>query len=366
MDEETTEHAPTYRYLQLDELDEVFALIQLTFGKSWPDLPIQVPPIEHLRWKVSGPQLRPDDPDAIDVDGRIVGYSGGSTRDCYVRGQRFPGFHGGDQCIHPDYQRRGLTAPWREWRDALPIPDSIDIGEGSTHPRLFMSQKRRGDRAFVANKIDNLTLYFKAPAFRRDGRLTARSILNTARLRARRVVNRLRWRRYPTPAPQMTIRTVDQFDERADTFWERARVAFDYAVVKDRQHLNWRYCDPRAGIYRIRAAERDGELTGFIVTAFRGGDSQVVDLLTLPNDEATLRALLEDAINAIRNEGATSLTVLMPRSHAYRETFSRYGFIPSKWVSNMGFTTRKDSPLDFVETDKHAQIHLAFGDSDHI
>ena len=142
--------------------------------------------------------------------------------------------------------------------------------------------------------------------------------------------------------------------------------AFDFAVVRDREHLNWRYCDPRAGVYSVRAAERDGDLAGFIVTAFRGGDSQLVDVLALPGDEGALRALIEDAIAALRDEGGTSLTVLMPRSHPYRETFHRYGFVPTKWVSNMGYREREDSLLDFVESDKDARLHVAFGDTDHI
>ncbi len=359
---------PIFRFMRPDDLDEVFELIQVTFGESWPDLPIQVAPIDHLRWKVSSPRVRPDAPEIIEVGGRIAGYAGGAgySRDVYVRGRRLPGWQGGDYCIHPDFQGQGLTAPWRVWRDALPSADSVAIGEGSTHPRLLRSGKRRGNRVFIANKVDNLTLYLEAPSLRRDGRVTARSVLGAARVHARKLVNRLRWRSLPAPAPQVTICTVDQFDERADELWERAQSGFDYALVRDRQRLNWRYCDPRAGIYRVRAAERDGELAGYMVTALREGDSQVVDVLTLPGDEAALRALVDDAITGVGENGARVLTVLMPRSHAYRETFSRAGFIPSKWVSNMGYGARENSPLDFLETDRHARLHVAFGDTDHV
>jgi len=360
----TTE--PTFRHLRSDDLDDVFELIQLAFGEGWPDIPIQVPPIEHLKWKVGGPQARGDDSSVVIVEGRIVGYSGGSNRDVWVQGQRHPAVQGGDQCIHPEFQGQGLTRPWNEWYDALPIPQSAGIGEGSTHPRLLRSQKRKGERVFIANKVDRLTLPLKSPSMRRAGRVTVRSVLSSLKLRAMRLGNQMRWSRYSTPAPALTLRTIETFDERADTFWERAKTAFDYAVVKDRQHLNWRYCDPRAGVYRVRVAERDDELAGFMVTAFRRGDSQVVDVLTLPGDQGALRALIEDAIADIRERDGEAVTVLMPRSHPYREAFNRYGFVRTKWVSNMGFKERKDSLLDFAEHNKDARLHFAFGDTDHV
>ena len=193
-----------------------------------------------------------------------------------------------------------------------------------------------------------------------------RPVLRAGRLYLKMLATRMRWSRFSTPAPALEMRSVDSFDERADALWNRARRRFDFAVVRDRTYLNWRYCDPRAGDYQVRAAEDDGELLGWIVVASRLKAAEIVDLLTVPRDEGVLRVLIEDVIAIARRDGATSLSVLMPRRHRYRETLLRYGFIPSRLPKPMGLGRPRESTLDFLAWDAGARLHVAFGDNDHV
>ena len=111
---------------------------------------------------------------------------------------------------------------------------------------------------------------------------------------------------------------------------------------------------------------RGDDLVGFMVSALHHADLQLVDLLTLPGDEDALRALIEDAVKEGVRTDARTITVRMPRQHPYRAVFQRYRFIRANWISNMGFPERDDTLLDFLETDRRARVHTAFGDSDHI
>lgn len=360
----------TVRPMQPDELDEVFALVQAAFGPDWPRLPLAVPPLDHLKWKQASPLIVPDDARVVHLDGKIVGYVCPVRRNVWVRGDTVAGGSAGDFAIHPDYQGRHLTktlfSSFDTWSGPGPVP--IWLYEAPTHPKMRRSMERRGERVFLANQVDRLVLPLKMGGGAIWGpgrRASVRPALRATRNLARVAWNRLRWRRYSTPAPALTLRTVEQFDEQADALWAQARDVLDFAVVRDRTYLNWRYCDPRAGVYRVRASERHGDLTGFIVTALNGGDAQLVDVFTAPDDEDTLRALIEDTVIYLETEGAEALTVLLPRHHPYRRTFQRYGFIPGR-ASPLRFGKRDDTLLDFLADDPAARLHLALGDSDAI
>lgn len=70
---------PTFRLMRGEDLDQVFELIQVAFGEEWPKLAIGVSAREHLEWKISAPELGADPPEIVEIDGRIVGYIGGSA-----------------------------------------------------------------------------------------------------------------------------------------------------------------------------------------------------------------------------------------------------------------------------------------------
>ena len=364
---------PTFRVMRSEDIDDVLEVLLAAFGPEWPKIPIRVPPLDHLKWKINTPQADPDDSTVIEIDGRIVGYSGSGGRDAWLRGERRGGWTGGDQCVHPEFQGLGLTNAQREWWRVAGAGkwQRLSIREGSNNPRLRLPSDRRGGRLRIANKVDVLRLPMKPVAMASAGRydsrvLSLRPVLRAARLYSKMLESRLRKRRFSTPTAPLTTTSVDSFDTRADELWARAAHQLDFAVLRDSTYLNWRYCDPRAGDYRVRAAEDNGELVGWIVTATRLKDAEIVDLLAVPDNDNVTRALVDDAIATARRDGARSLSVLMPQVHPYRETFLRYGFIASRLPKPMGFDRRRDDLLDFLGWDAGARIHFAFGDTDHV
>ena len=366
---EAAEGRALYREVRPEDVPEILTLLEQSFERGWPNIPLQVPPLEHLCWKMDSPQLIPGDASVIELDGRIIAYNGTVGRDVWVRGERVPGRSGVDLAVHPDFQGTGLVGPWREWRRARrPNPEPVGIGEGSTHPRLRRSSRRRNERRLIANRVDVLTLPLSMTAIARgsSGIGSPLTWARAGRTIAKSIGGRVRHRRLPEVARLPAVREVASFDESADELWERARESWDFAVVRDRRYLNWRYCDPRAGVYRVTAVGDDPRLDGFMVTALLGQDAQLVDVLTAPGDLNALRALVADAIEDARRRGAASLSVQMARHHPYREVLLRCGFVPTKWVRTMGFNERRSWALGFLADDARARLHVAFGDTDHI
>ena len=362
---------PNFRPLQPGDVEAVLDVFLAAFERGWPNIPISVSPLEHLQWKIDCPQPVPDGASVAEIDGRIIGYVGTVGRDAWVRGRRLYGRSGVDTAIHPDFQGRGINALWREWeRDRRdPNLEEAGLGEGSTHPRLLRSQRRRNDRGFVAHKADVLVLPLDFAAVVSGGgpRWSPRALARAARLLGRQLLSRLRFRPFGEPPRALEVQAINSFDERADRLWERTRDSFEFAVVRDRTYLNWRYCDPRAGIYEVRAAVRpDGELAGYVVYGAIGRDAQIVDLFVEPGNVEAQRVLIEEVIGIARGKRAASLAIPMPRLHPYRDTLRRYGFIVSRPIPNLGYGHDRPRPNDFLLTESRAQYHYAFGDSDHI
>jgi len=369
-DPDLTTAKPTVRLLDPGDLPEVAELLKAAFEQPWPNFPIAVSPLEHLTWKTSSPTQIPEALSVMEIDGRIVSYAGSMTRDVWMRGRQLQGWSGADRAIHPDFQERGLVGIHREWVSNRwePGQEPMSVAEGSTHPRLLRSQVRRGERVLVANKVDMLILplTIDAAGSERDGRLGWKSTLRRVRVRVAMFAARLRRRPRSTSTRPLSLETADSFDERADRLWERTRDAFEFSVVRDSTYLNWRYGDPRAGIYRVRIAVDGDELAGFVITTTINSQTRIVDLLATPGDDEALRALIKDALDHAQSEGANSLAVLMPRVHPYRQTYVGHGFIHWSQMEGVGFNNRNLWALDFLAKDSNAGLHIAFGDSDHM
>jgi len=51
------------------------------------------------------------------------------------------------------------------------------------------------------------------------------------------------------------VNNINKFDYKVDELWASVNDYFKYIVVRDKNFLNWRYCDPRGGIYYIKQLE---------------------------------------------------------------------------------------------------------------
>lgn len=354
---------PLFRSIEQRDEAVVAELLDVAFEGDWPAFPIPVPVLDHLRWRLGSPGVVPGATTVLELDGRIVAYDGSIGRDVWVQGSPRAGCIMVDSAVHPDFQGRGLSKLHlrhflARWAD---VEQPVSLEEGSNNPRLNQSSGLGSERMRVANTVEVLSRPLSPSAIAR--RAFARP--STASL-ARAARSLLTPRRGSAPTADALVRTVDEFDERADTLWEHGRTAFDYCVVRDARYLNWRYRDPRAGSFRVRTVEQAEELVGYSVLSAPGRAVRVIDLFVADGAHSALKALIEDAVSTARLEKASEVSILLPHVHPYRETLERFGFMPSMTVPNMGHRPRNDSLLDFLSTDPGARLHVAFGDSDHV
>jgi hypothetical protein len=177
------------------------------------------------------------------------------------------------------------------------------------------------------------------------------------------------WFRHPPHLRRVegtwSIDTLERFDERTDRFFDEAARPFDFLVVRSQGYMNWRYCDPAAAPFKVRVAEQEGNIVGYLILKISEGEGCIADILALPGRVDVVRSLIEDALDLFRDADVESVSCWMIARHPYNGILRRYGFVNSG--KKIIFTYRAESLDDEVVAfvaDAGARLHLTQGDSD--
>ncbi len=108
------------------------------------------------------------------------------------------------------------------------------------------------------------------------------------------------------PRPRLPIEVLaGGFDARFDRLWEAVRGRYPALCRRDARTLDWRYRQHPEGDYRVLITGAGEELRGYLVLLTdqsRGRRrAKLVDLLTAPEDNEAIRALLSGALRWLRD-----------------------------------------------------------------
>ncbi len=356
-----------------DEADEaqMIDLLMRAFHR-WPQFEIPVPSIEHLRWKMRSDPVAGRHHWVGAIDDRIVVMLLRVIRRIRVRGRDCLARDGADAAVDPDQQEHRLYSSMVDESKERPQYFEVDLGLSLTsNPKLQGRNARKGSKG-IANPIQVLQKPYRARAIVRRRRAKYRermpAPLAALRIKLESLLNRIGHRPYWRPVkPGWSIAALERFDERIDDFFDEAARPFDFLVVRSRDYMNWRYCEPAAGRFTIRVAEQEGRILGYLVFKISGGNGYIVDLLALPERLDVVRSLIEDALRLFREVRAEMVSCWMIARHPYNGLLRRYGFVNSQ--RDVGFVykavTLDPKALEFLEA-ATARIHFMQGDSDWI
>ena len=362
-------HRLTVRTASEGEEPEMLDLLLRAFQR-WPAFEVQVPAVEHLRWKMRSDPISCQHQWVGEVEGRIAGIILRVVRRIRVKGRDCLAREGVDAAIDPRFEDQRLYTAIVDHVRESPADSVFDFRMSySSNPKIRHRSARRGFKA-LANPIQVLEKPYRARAIvarrrrRHGGRLPA--LLAVARIELGKAVNRFLHPPYGRRARRgWSITTLERFDDRIGGFFDEAARPFDLIVVRSKDYMNWRYCDPAAGRFRVRVAEQDGRLFGYLVLKIAEGEGSIADLLALPGRSDVVRSLIEDALRTFREAGVELVTCWMISRHPYNGILRRYGFFDSR--RDVGFRYRamhlEESEVEFLD-DPRARIHLTQGDSD--
>jgi GNAT superfamily N-acetyltransferase len=314
------------RYYREGDEQGILDCLTAAFGR-WPAVDIDVPPIEHLRWKLSDPMGEQFSYVAESNDGRIIGCQLIFTQHLKHGERVLVADNGTDYAVHPDFQGRGLSK--EIW--------NFDYDRFHEH---FFAIISISDSPIVLHQVDTIGS-------------------------GKRLANRMEWLECSAvraPSTTATVTAVDAFDERADSFCASALEPFELAIVRTSAYLNWRYADPRSGRHTIRIVEEGGAMVGYAVYAMSRGKGFIADLLVLPERLDLVGAFVSDARSYFGEHGIEAVRCWSPRKHLYRDNLLGAGFEVLRPVAQFGFGLRgRELP---PRDDPDAAVHFTVGDTD--
>lgn len=374
--------------LSAAEVDDILEVMSRAFNGgpswfSWADSPSA-----HFIWKtvdrpgVALTQLTED-------DNRIIGFSLSVSCRFLLKGSEISVGQGFDLALHPEFQGRRINSARSnpEEQARLNRSSCMTVGLGM-HP-TGNARRGTGLNTPVGNTLDTLV----KPLSMRGliaGRVRSRSGSAAGESRTRGVMDaqgrrlptllnryrlqlaaRLGWsllrRRKRLVQRTCQVRTADRFDERADEFWVQASEAFDFIQVRDREYLNWRYCDPSGGPFVVRVAEENDVLLGYTALRFDERGAVLADMLTLPGRADVAESLVSDAIELAHQHRSPLIRCWMPRVHPYRNALADAGFVQYRTPMSFNYRARECDPADLaLLQETQARVHFMTADTDHI
>lgn len=283
-------------------------------------------------WKYdANPFTRRADPHVLlaRADKMIVGLMTALPLRASVGGQEQWVWNAGDVFVHPQYQRRGIAS--RLLRTSIELePFGFAWANGAAFQLATRKGFSPGRRIFP----------WVAPVFlQRNGK----------------------------PA-EITIERLENFDDRFDSLWERAKSSQGVMLVRDRAYLQWRFASRPDAAYIILGAARGDQLLGYLIwrVASRGRwrIGYLVDWLV---DRAAADAfvpLVQTALSQMRATGAAlaSARTTMPQD---QQALARVGFREWRWSQPEYLTTRVNvKGLDGQITSDPHEWRVTMGDGD--
>jgi hypothetical protein len=305
--------------------------------KGWPKFDLKCTPLEHWEWKYQENYVNKKIIVVSEIDGKIIGVN-------HVAPQRVKVFQnvvltgtGGDVAVLREYRRLGvrnantaliskhISDAGFEFTCAVTSnPIVIDSFDGSTEFRRVPLDLT----SFVI--IRDIDLHLKN--YPRDnewiikvGFRVLKSIVKTKNVIIRTKKNH----------ENILVKDAREFDERIDRFWDKIKNHYNLINHCDRDYLNWRYCDLRAGPYKVKLAIEDDEVVGFIVLMLNRYRADypvgnIMELLYLPERWDVVESLVSESVDYFDSYNVNMINFLFVRHPQLVTVLERNGFLDAR------------------------------------
>ena len=127
------------------------------------------------------------------------------------------------------------------------------------------------------------------------------------------------------------VREVRHFDKRFDALWEKASSKMTILSSRSSEFLERRYVKEVGRRNVVLAAEKKGELLGYIILKSPDVSEKkglIVDLFDLQKPEVT-KSLLNSAIDFFKKKNVTQIELYLSGGYYYEKILSSIGFLKS-------------------------------------
>jgi GNAT superfamily N-acetyltransferase len=358
----------TVRPYQEGDEEEIVKLLTSAFN-GWPNLDIDCTPLEYWRWKYDA---NPTEEKAIAVAvhrGKIVGAIHTIPTKINVSGETIIGTLGTDIAVHPEYRGSGLSSSMNKYlREIKKAQGRYFTYLATRNPRMIKFHLRESlqfpHRVTNLVRIRDLDKHMHAMPM--DNPWLIKIGYSTLQLRGE-ALKKIGLR----PKGQASVKRIDHFDEKVDELCSLAEKEYDFMIKRDREYLNWKYCDPKTGKnVAYGASSPEDELLGYIVLRINRFNptypiGYVVDLLTRPHHANVADNLIQASLQYFDQEGINIVIAASPPKSPHRRYMDRNGFIDSRLRFTLFFRLDGDDKQGIADKVKAApKIFFSYGDID--
>ena len=318
------------RHVTPDDVYGIVDLLEGAFG-GWPNFSIECSPVDHWLWKYVANPYDMGSSLVYEVDGEIVGCSHDVPNKLRIGGEELLSDLGSDLAVHPDYRGQGISTKIREFNWDAKKRFGYEFAYFVTsNPRLIENYERT--REPFPYTVYNYVMIFdvdlqlekipvKDPQVKKYGYMSLD------------VLNRLRHTFAKKVEPEAgDVVPITVFDESYQRFWMKVRDNYDFIVDRESIYMNWRFCDPRGGSFKVFKAGGEHGFRGYIVLfvnkMIEGYPiGYIVDLLT--EDDSTAQSLVSFSVDYFQRKGVNIINCLAINGSSCGRALQLNGFVNS-------------------------------------
>ena len=338
-------------------LDKVF--------KGWPPMQICCTSLDHWRWKYQGSHFKSNIV-VTEEDGTIIGCHHGVTFNVKNSDTTILGTYGTDMAVAPEHRRKGVSRAQVDYLRNLRQRDGVQVALVlASNPYNIESLKKRSPQ--FPHRLKNLVWIKDVNRFLEHFDIKNKSLIKYGVLGSR-VINRV----FSGPKDVNTglsVVDVKRFDERVDDLYDEVSQEYKFITERYMDYLNWRYCDERAGDYRVKIVEDDDRILGYVVFGLNSliRDHPVgylMDLHVPKTRPEVAHTLIAESVNWFNSHKVNLINCLLVGGHWHEKILNQHGFFDSRIKFHL-FYKPLIQAIDFSELQYYTPDEVMFTWGDH-
>ena len=360
------------RYEPGDE-EQIVKLLELVFN-GWPHFDLHCSPLDHWKWKFLDNPLRKNNIALGLVGDWIIACDHGFLTRMKVGNDIILVRQGVDAAVHPGFRGRGIYSNTGKLKDEYDHEFRVGMVYSFTNVKLFKTSRKKSGRPIFPSpvkcflRISDIDQYVEQ--LNDSGVL--RKIYLKLGLRFMKALNTIqKFFSGPTKhSDSIQLLDVGHFNEEMDAFWDKIKGDYKLITERSREYMNWRYLDPRAGNFVVKAALERGELIGYIVLRINNHDLKgprgyVLDLCTLKDRLDCASMLIRESSKYFDDNKIGSVEYMIVKGHPYERLFSIFGYVDTRNDNGIYYDLYRDGvKVDDVISFEPGEILFQLGDTD--
>ena len=358
------------RLYEKNDEEKIAKLLDKVFN-GWPrfDLPCSL--VEHWRWKYTSTIFK--NPIAVCLyDDEIVACDHEQLRKVKIGNDLELCSNGCDSAVHPDHRRKGLYTKTHSIKEEALSQFGIGMSYSVTNNKILIENSKKNNIPTFPNK---LKLYMRINDVEKhvfQNESLRNQFIKKQGYKILSKVSTITNKFNNQKLDDYYIEKINQFDDKVDVFLNKISPHYNFIILRDKEYLNWRYCDQRGGEYLVNQIKENNEVLGYNILRINKRNPKnplgyIIDQVALPHRLDIIEALTQYAVEYFDSMEINDVSVWLVNNHPYEKIYKKIGFIDVRsdpyltvipFKNNASMKQFTDSPAD--------KLHFQIGDCDWI